>query len=428
VQFLQAGTGAQVRSVQSKLRDVVSVKDFGAVGDGVADDTAAIQAAIDYAIPNGKTVYIPAGYYLITSTIIYNGAPAIIGDGKWSIIYVTNSSITAFLFNVNINSIDSWSLLDFSVIGPLTSNTQSIAFRFAGDSAAFVQWGECNCFVYGFGCAVKDEKLPRTTAFGKEAMLNWNKWNMILLNQGKAAFWGSQGSGTGNVWDVNCGVNGSSVPVLLFEGNGCVVGDIIAKGHWGGGVGIEIGDNTVYRAQISVSAQFDAGCDKPLKLSSVGSVPYTNLCVVSNNFGGGTQFGQNVQPLVNSVITDRDTSWWSSGKYINIDTTGLQTKNLFDIDFAAWGAGNFVVYVNGLVGGVGVGVAKAEFDISESTGNLTVTTIYNRLTGPANCADISVTTSGTKATIKTTFNSSSSNTNLNSTVTGSGNFFKISRL
>jgi len=55
--FTQSGTGATTRTVEAKLRDVVSVKDFGAVGDGVADDTAAFNAAAaassDVFVPNG---------------------------------------------------------------------------------------------------------------------------------------------------------------------------------------------------------------------------------------------------------------------------------------------------------------------------------------------------------------------------------------
>lgn len=55
VGFLQSGTGAAPRAVQDKLRDVVSVKDFGAVGDGVADDTVAIQNALNAS----HIVYVP---------------------------------------------------------------------------------------------------------------------------------------------------------------------------------------------------------------------------------------------------------------------------------------------------------------------------------------------------------------------------------
>lgn len=65
--FIQAGTGAVQRTVELKLQDVISVKDFGAVGDGVADDTAAIQAAINAA--GDKSVFLPSGNYRTTGTL-----------------------------------------------------------------------------------------------------------------------------------------------------------------------------------------------------------------------------------------------------------------------------------------------------------------------------------------------------------------------
>jgi hypothetical protein len=64
--FTQAGTGATARTVDSKLKDVVSVKDFGAVGNGVTNDTVAIQAAIVSLRANATSILDTIGGSTIT--------------------------------------------------------------------------------------------------------------------------------------------------------------------------------------------------------------------------------------------------------------------------------------------------------------------------------------------------------------------------
>jgi hypothetical protein len=73
--FLQAGTDAVQRTVESKLQDVVSVKDFGAVGDG-ADDTAAIQAALDYVKSSRLTLEFEANKTYLVSQVVLSLAGA----------------------------------------------------------------------------------------------------------------------------------------------------------------------------------------------------------------------------------------------------------------------------------------------------------------------------------------------------------------
>lgn len=67
--YTQAATGAVLRTVAGKLNDVVSVKDFGAVGNGVANDTAALQAALD----SGRALFFPAGTYNLTAKLVSAG-------------------------------------------------------------------------------------------------------------------------------------------------------------------------------------------------------------------------------------------------------------------------------------------------------------------------------------------------------------------
>lgn len=72
--FTQAGAGAVARTVESKLQDAVSVKDFGGVGDGVTDDSAAVLAASAQAVAVGGEVSFGGGVWLIKSALLFTSA------------------------------------------------------------------------------------------------------------------------------------------------------------------------------------------------------------------------------------------------------------------------------------------------------------------------------------------------------------------
>lgn len=107
--FTSPGTGAVSRTVTDRLSEQIYFRDFGAVGDGTTDDTAACQAAIDYALTVGGEVLMGHGKFRITgSGLVINKSAmtaddditriSIIGEGSGSSQIVHNGTGAAFTY------------------------------------------------------------------------------------------------------------------------------------------------------------------------------------------------------------------------------------------------------------------------------------------------------------------------------------------
>ncbi len=81
-EFLAAAPGARPRLVEQKLGDDLSVKDFGATGDGLSDDTAAFAAALAAA----RSIRVPPGTYRTAVTLPLGHGQRLHGAGDASVI------------------------------------------------------------------------------------------------------------------------------------------------------------------------------------------------------------------------------------------------------------------------------------------------------------------------------------------------------
>ncbi len=99
-------TNSVTYNVEEKLAQYVSVKDFGAVGDGVTDDTDAINNALA-AMTSGGTVYMPEGTYKTTDSIVVgiNGV-TLIGAGRQATVIKPEGTFNAI--EVHGTSFASW--------------------------------------------------------------------------------------------------------------------------------------------------------------------------------------------------------------------------------------------------------------------------------------------------------------------------------
>ena len=136
VTFKGDGTGAVVRNIHDKLGDTVSVKDFGAVGDGVTDDTAAIQAAIDYGSSLNKAVLVEDTHKLNSNLVAKSNTGLVSSTGKGK-----------FILAASVTAVDQTAALDNFVVDNITFDGQTLndtqAFGLEFGSTTNVEVNNC---------------------------------------------------------------------------------------------------------------------------------------------------------------------------------------------------------------------------------------------------------------------------------------------
>ena len=183
--FTQSGTDAVTRGWLTRLRETgyYSVKDFGAVGDGVADDLAAINLAIAACPATGGIVFFPPGIYRISATLN-------IGKGSASAL-ATRQNITllgaSFSGTQNLTEINS--AAGTAARGPSTilfdGTTGDTAVDTGGPGVMHMESLVINCNAKaGIGLQVTHNW---NSTFKNITIVGWRTTGMYLFSYGNAA-------------------------------------------------------------------------------------------------------------------------------------------------------------------------------------------------------------------------------------------------
>lgn len=202
--FIQAGTGAVARTAQDKMRDVVSVKDFGALGNGVTDDTAAFTAAI----ATGRAVFVPAGTYVAQITL--NGGKVLYAEDHGTTISYSGSGVALTVTNggnrvSRINVVTTAAAVagvkiqgssNFLEYVKVTGNPANGFWLYSSDTGLQTDWNTLHC------CGADTAVLPLlfqatgTGAVNSNTVSGDTSWRTSAASGGSVCYLNGGGNGT----------------------------------------------------------------------------------------------------------------------------------------------------------------------------------------------------------------------------------------
>lgn len=161
--FTAYGTGAVTRTSTEKFSESVSVKDFGAYGNGLHDDTLAFQKALSA----HDSVYVPPGTYLITNTITVGERQRLHGAGDVSVIACADNGFNA----VEI-------IADFAQLSRLRIQGGDIGLKLYGVTRPCVQCAitDVSLFAQNIGIQLDGHDDVNKPCY-------WNNFDRVIVEQ-----------------------------------------------------------------------------------------------------------------------------------------------------------------------------------------------------------------------------------------------------
>jgi hypothetical protein len=186
---LSSNPTATTKVAKRRYNDFVSVAYFGAVGDGATDDTDAIQAAIDYASPEGLNVFIPAGNYKIKNDGTARGVNiksnvSVYGTGDKSELSAFSDNTSGFVIGASRTGITEV-VKDFGLINVKVTGPSALAGGRVG-STVTVDWAE-NFVIDNVTAINGSDACIRITGYGDGAFTNdiasdfWNSTHRGII-------------------------------------------------------------------------------------------------------------------------------------------------------------------------------------------------------------------------------------------------------
>ncbi len=269
--FTPTGTGAATRSAGDKFSDFVSIKDFGAAGDGVSDDTNAIVNAL----AAHHAVFIPYGTYLITSTITLNGGQALYGIGASSVLRAQNNTFNAVELIQNKCTIENIAItggdVGIKLYGKTAESTQNNVrnVTLTGQNTGIQLDGYTNgsrpCYWNNFDNILIEQPLVNgvhLTLSGAGDTPNANRFSKVrvyskgALTSG-AGFYIQHGSFNNSFIDCEANMNGNSAQACFRLGDGSnktLIMNLLCEG-WNSVPNVQIDSGAIETSIINLSAE-----------------------------------------------------------------------------------------------------------------------------------------------------------------------------